>query len=92
MSKAPQDLHPSRSGDRLTQALVALAAQGGRPRCGDPETAVLWTSDDQHDRTLAAAGCTGCPVLDECLAAGEGEVHGVWGGVDRGRSSRQLRG
>jgi hypothetical protein len=68
---------------RLTAALVDLAGRGRRPRCGDPVTRDLWTSEDPEERQLAASWCTGCPVLDECHAAGAGETFGVWAGMDR---------
>lgn len=36
------------------------------------------------DATFAAiAICEQCPVKEPCRVAGEGEHHGVWGGVDR---------
>lgn len=72
-------------GDRLTRALVDLATQGRRPRCGDPETHDLWLSDDPEERKQAAAWCAGCPVLTECAdaAADAKETFGVWAGVDR---------
>ncbi|HEY6664338.1 MAG TPA: hypothetical protein VI036_04335, partial [Propionibacteriaceae bacterium] len=41
-------------GDRLTMALIALAVRGKRPRCSGPVDHVLWTSDDQRDRAIAA--------------------------------------
>ena len=66
----------------LTAALVKLATEGQRPRCGDAETHDFWTSDDQGERELAATWCAGCPILRQCAAAGESESHGVWGGVD----------
>lgn len=70
---------------RLTAALVALATQGVRPRCGDPIAHELWLSDDREDRQTAARWCTGCPVLDLCGQAADaaGERFGVWGGKDR---------
>jgi hypothetical protein len=34
--------------------LIAMAQRGERPRCADPITHNLWTSDDQRDRTIAA--------------------------------------
>lgn len=70
--------------ERLTRALIDLATSQ-RPRCGDPETHQLWTSEDQADRDQAAGLCTGCPVLQCCADAGQGEKFGVWGGHDRTR-------
>jgi len=72
---------------RLTHALLNLADQGGRPRCGEPATRDLWTSDAQAERALAVQHCAGCPVLTACGAAAEAnsERFGVWAGVDRTR-------
>src|SRR5215212_2319709 len=38
---------------RLNLALITLAVRGERPRCADPITHAMWTSDDQHDRAIA---------------------------------------
>jgi len=72
-------------GDQLTRALITLAAQGQRPRCGDPETHWLWLSEAAGERAIAAEWCAGCPVLRACGDAAEyrGEQFGVWGGLDR---------
>lgn len=72
--------------ERLTLALVHLAADGGRPPCGDYNGHELWTSDDQHDREIAAARCSACPLIRACHDAAEeaDERHHVWAGVDRG--------
>jgi hypothetical protein len=43
------------AGDALTRALIDLASRGGRPRCGDSETAYLWTSDHDGERKQANA-------------------------------------
>jgi len=77
--------------DRLTQALIALAVRGERPRCSDPVDHQRWTSDDQHDRKIAAAWCAGCPILRECRAAAEArqEKWHVWGGRDYTRTNRK---
>lgn len=48
--------------EQLTRALVDLATQGRRPRCGDPVTRDLWTSEDREERQLGASWCA-CPVL-----------------------------
>lgn len=71
--------------ERLTSALVHLAADGGRPPCGDFGGHALWTSDDSADRALAARWCQSCPLIRECHDAAEerGERYHVWGGVDR---------
>lgn len=76
--------------DRLTSALIALAARGERPRCSDPVDHARWTSDDQHDRKVAAAWCNGCPILLECRTAADArqERWHVWGGRDYTKKSR----
>ena len=70
---------------QLNRALLTMAQRGERPRCGDPTTHAMWTSDDQHDRAIAAQWCAGCALLDPCGDAAEerGEKWGVWSGVDR---------
>lgn len=71
--------------EALDRALLDLAADGRRPRCGEPATHHLWTSEKADERARAAALCVGCPVLRQCAHAAE-EEHElfVWGGVDRG--------
>jgi len=73
------------AAERLTRALVDLATEGRRPRCGETGSPGLWLSDDAADRAQAATWCLGCPVLAECGAAADeqGERHGTWAGVDR---------
>ena len=50
----------------------------------------------QAERAYQAARqrwCSGCPVVAECLAAGEHEDHGLWGGLSpsaRGRRRRRV--
>jgi hypothetical protein len=39
-------------------------------------------------RAEALALCRCCPVSEPCRAFGEGEEHGVWGGVPRGPRMR----
>jgi hypothetical protein len=70
--------------DQFERALVTLAVQGQRPRCGDPEAHHYWTSEHQAERVIAADWCTGCSVLDLCRTAAyeRGEQFGVWGGRD----------
>jgi hypothetical protein len=70
--------------DLFNRALITLAVRGDRPRCADPITHVMWTSEDQHDRDIAAQWCTGCQVLQLCGDAAEerGEVWSVYGGRD----------
>lgn len=73
------------AAENLTGALLAMAADGERPPCGDGETSAYWTSEDRTQLTQAAAWCAGCPVLRECGAAAD-EIKataGVWAGVER---------
>jgi hypothetical protein len=44
---------------KLNTALITMASRGDRPRCADPIDHQLWTSEDQHDRDIAAAWCAG---------------------------------
>ena len=71
--------------DDLDRALLDLAADGRRPRCGEPADHLWWTSEEADERARAAGLCVGCPVLQECALAAEeeGELF-VWAGVDRG--------
>ena len=80
--------------ERLTSAILALALRGGRPRCGDPATHELWTSDSGKARATAASWCAGCPVMAECGLAADaaGERFGVWGGRDRTAWTRPTTG
>jgi hypothetical protein len=47
---------------KLNTALITMASRGVRPRCSDPVDHQLWTSEDQHDRDIAAQWCSGCEV------------------------------
>jgi hypothetical protein len=69
----------------FNRALITMAARGERPRCSDPIDHQLWTSEDQQDRDIATAWCTGCQVLAICHQAADerDERWGVWGGRDR---------
>ncbi len=73
------------AAEALTRALVDLATEGRRPRCGEPGGHEMWLSDDATDRAQAARWCAGCPVLTECGAAADehDERFGVFGGTDR---------
>lgn len=72
--------------ERLTLALLDLAAEGRRPPCGEPGAAELFLSEDHEMRSSVTGRCRGCPIFTACeLAAAEGrEVFGVWAGRDRG--------
>ncbi|MET9729307.1 WhiB family transcriptional regulator [Streptomyces sp. NPDC006458] len=54
-----------------------------------------WFSDSHLGVEFAKAQCRArCPLLDECAERGEGEPHGVWGGMspsDRLSADRQRR-
>jgi hypothetical protein len=77
----------------FNQALIELAARGERPRCSDPVTREMWTSEDVADRAIAALWCTGCDVLDLCAAVAVEEDHrwGIWGGREFSPRSRSQR-
>jgi hypothetical protein len=73
------------AAERLTQALINLAATGLRTHCSDPTLSQLWTSDHEGERAEAARLCIGCPVIIECGAAADArdERFSVWAGRDR---------
>jgi hypothetical protein len=71
------------ANDQLTKALVAAAARGVRPRCGDYQTSHLFLSEDPHERRIATAMCSGCVVWTECDEVGRHQRFGVWASVDR---------
>ena len=75
--------------DARDRALLDLAADGRRPRCGEPEDHLWWTSEKPDERARAAGLCGGCPVLRQCADAAEdeGEIF-VWAGVDHGNRPR----
>jgi hypothetical protein len=78
---------------KLNTALLTLARRGDRPRCADPITHNLWTSENPDDRAIAAQWCNGCVVLNLCTAVAVEEDHrwGVWAGVDRTRRPARPR-
>jgi hypothetical protein len=69
--------------ERLTRALINLAAAGLRTDCSDVALHHLWLSESQQERAVAVRLCRGCPVLRECAEVGRYERFGVFGGVDR---------
>src|SRR5687768_4347347 len=69
--------------ERLTRALVNIAARGLRTHCSQPEIHSWWLSDSQQEREVAARLCRGCPVLEPCREVGQYQRFGVWGSVDR---------
>jgi hypothetical protein len=59
------------ASDRLTIALLTIAAKGQRAHCSDVETHHYWTSEHPAERARAALACRGCPVGRECGEAAE---------------------
>lgn len=55
---------------RFNLALTIWAADGFRPRCGDPVTHDFFVSDNPEHQQLAARWCAVCPLLSPCTAAG----------------------
>lgn len=74
-----------RAHQRLELAVLQLAAEGRRPRCGDAGAHEVWLSEKADVRELAVQWCAGCPVLQLCDQAADAgdERFGVWAGVDR---------
>lgn len=74
----------------LTIALVKLAEDGRRPRCGEWGEGNPWLSEDSEVRAAAATWCTDCPVMAECADAAKQHrvAFGVWGGRDFTRRRR----
>ena len=75
------------AGERLTQALINLAARGQQTPCQDPKLGHLWLSDYEQERDVARTLCGGCPASLQCwdAARARDERFGVWGGVDMTR-------
>jgi hypothetical protein len=88
----PAKVAAARAGERLTKALVDLAAQGLRTHCSDPESHHLWLSEDAEERARAVKLCRGCPIIGPCgeAASARRERFGVWSGVDRTRPPGKL--
>ena len=86
----PSKIAAAQASDRLTKALINIAAQGLRTHCAGPGD--LWISDYAGERQLAIKPCQGCPILDVCgeVASARREPLGVWGGFDRTRSPGQV--
>lgn len=78
----------------LNAALVRLAANRARPRCGEAGAHEVFLSEKPEERALAASWCTGCPVRQECADAGAAiqANFGVWGGRDRTVRPRKREG
>lgn len=54
------------AAEDLTRALLRMAESGERPRCGDGEISLMFTSDDPESRRLAATYCRSCPLTELC--------------------------
>lgn len=54
----------------------------------DPD---LWFSDRKAHIEIAVGLCNTCPFLAECREDGEKELFGVWGGVYRTTSVKQIK-
>jgi Transcription factor WhiB len=80
----PTKIAAARASERLTKALIDLAAAGLRTLCSDPELSHLWLSERDQERAVAATLCPGCPVQLECWTAARAQrvTWGVWGSVD----------
>lgn len=46
----------------------------------------LWLSTEPEDQYAAILACHSCPFEKPCEEIGRREIHGVWGGVLRGRT------
>lgn len=77
-------------GQTLNDALLRLAVEGKRPRCGDWNDGNPWLSEDVELRELAAGWCAGCSIFAECgEAATEMKItFGTWAGKDRTKRRR----
>jgi Transcription factor WhiB len=76
--------------ERLTRALLNLAAAGLRTHCSDPGSSDLRLSDHPSERREAARLCRGRPVIQECrqAASARDERWHVWGGRDYTRCGK----
>lgn len=68
----------------LSLAIVAMAARGERPACGEPDQRDLFTGEDPNQRARAQLLCRNCPAADPCLdvAFATKATAGVWAGHD----------
>jgi Transcription factor WhiB len=75
--------------EEMSAALLAMVDHHQTPPCADnPDR---WTSDDHDTRASAATLCQSCPLVTPCgrYATEIRAQHGVWGGVDMTRGTRQ---
>ena len=73
--------------------LLAKPAWAAEAACRDAPKAWFYP-DLGGDAGRAKQVCARCPVRAECLAAGQREAHGVWGGMtpkERRRAARVAR-
>ena len=79
--------------DRLTRALLDLAARGERTHCSDPSSHHLWLSEHDNERAGAVMLCDQCPVLTVCRDTAEqrDERWGVGAAKDFSRRSGRAK-
>jgi hypothetical protein len=87
------DRGPIVYSDRAPLDLVALLrppAWHADSLCREPAyAAVSWFPQPGEDLTAAKAVCARCLVAQECLAAGAGEYHVIWGGASTQQRQRK---
>jgi WhiB family transcriptional regulator, redox-sensing transcriptional regulator len=94
----PRPSEGVRSGWDLSEVLPdrpawheLAACRGVGPKAFFPSTDDRWPSSQRRYR-FARVYCRDCPVVDDCLVAGEGEDFGLWGGLspsERGRRRKR---
>lgn len=62
---------------------------GDVPCAAEPDA---WYSTSAAVLAQVIAVCQTCPALVRCQALGEGEDHGIWGGIPRGDDQRHALG
>lgn len=68
-----------------------------RAQCADLPNGTMYpvdaagNTDYELEREVAFRHCLGCPVADDCLAAGLYEKFGVWGGLTSRERARLRR-
>lgn len=65
-----------------------------RSACKGMDASIFYKEEKDADYSEARAVCARCPVQVDCLMAGMGEQHGIWGGLsvrERRRYRRVLR-
>jgi hypothetical protein len=79
------------ANDKLTMALLSLAARGERTHCSDVATGGMWLSEVESERKEAVRLCRGCRVLPECHEVGKFQTFGVFGARDSTRKPRKKK-